>query len=439
MCFLISMNVCGVANAQVESFVVEDLGAGTPINSLVRYADNLLAVGYYEDNTYSYFLLINISNASITHKVVISTINFYVRDFRVLDDTVYACGTRLDSSRWRGFVMKFHKDLVISGSNGKLNGAKFVDIDSTTELSRMVVYHNNVVGHNEVVAIGYLAVPMGNYYSRHGRIVDCKSAGSAICKVRNCYSTGNQIEYIDDLALTDNYIGFIGNVGGNSTILKKTLRNSSDILSESMLDTVAWYSHSDNEPASMIHATETRGDSIAAAIYAVTSSGTLVTRIRQYDLNGLAMIEAREINMVNKNEPCELAYNHQYSTYLMLERLPYMDSSTHHENQVVTQRPVGTSSVETYCVLKRRMSSIASSPNGHHFMLAGGGTFALKKTWAMSGNSCFEMAKIPYTQLVLDRKMERPFVVTPIGNMVNWIEVGLSPRSLDVEQQCVNN
>lgn len=426
------MLFCNTIIAQPESFVVKDAAANFPENTKVRYVNDTLAVGYFDDNSRGCFMLINLNNASITHKVQTNYLRMYVKDFRVLGDTVYACGRYRFLLNQKGFIMKFNINLIRTGSNSN-EYAKCVFIDSTTVLSRMVVYHNNLLGLNEVVAIGE-----GPANSSRTRIVDCRSGSSALYKVRRGYASGSFNEYINDIVLTDNYIGFIGGFGGNTTMLRRARRNSSDILTGT-IDTICYYEHPDTEPGSLVHATETRGDSIVAACYAATSSGAFVTRIRHYELAGLGMLDSREIYTIDKTEPCELAYNRQYSTYLMLEHLPYMSSPTHFETQVVTERMAGTNSVETYFIPDLAMSSIASSPNGNHFMLAAGSYFALKKVWATPSGSCFDSASI-------SREYTFPFRLTLLdapgfsfGNIVEWFNVQLNLVSLESAQQCLND
>lgn len=426
------MAFCNTVVAQPESFVIKDASANYSFNTKVRYVNDTLAVGYFEDHSKGYFMLINLNSATITHKVGINLYRMFVRDFRVLGDTVYACGTRWSLFNEKGFIMKFNIDLIRTGSSSK-EYAKYVSIDSTYELSRMVVYHNNMLGLNEVVAIGD-----GPANGSRARIVDCKSASSANYKVRRGYSSGSFNEYLDDVVLTNNYVGFIGSFGNNTTMLRRARRNSIDILT-GIIDTIRYYEHPDTEPGSKIHATESRGDSIVAACYADTSSGEYVTRVRHYELPGLGMLDSKEIYTIDKTEPWELAYNRQYKTYLMLEHLPYMSSPTHFETQVVTERVAGTNSVETYFIPDLAMSSIASSPNGNHFMLAAGSYFALKKVWATPSVSCFDSASISREPIFPFRYMllyDYPYYR---GYDAEWVNVGLNTIIPISEQQCLNN
>jgi hypothetical protein len=426
------MAFCNTVVAQPESFVIKDASANYSFNTKVRYVNDTLAVGYFEDHSKGYFMFINLNSATITHKVGINLYRMFVRDFRVLGDTVYACGTRWSLFNEKGFIMKFNIDLIRTGSSSK-EYAKYVSIDSTYELSRMVVFHNNMLGLNEVVAIGD-----GPANGSRARIVDCKSASSANYKVRHGYEEGSFNEIIHDVVLTDNYIGFIGSLGERITMLRRARRNSIDILT-GIIDTIRYYEHSDTEPGSKIHATESRGDSIVAACYAVTSSGAYVTRIRLYELASLAMLDSKEIYTLGKTEPWELAYNRQHSTYLMLEYLPYMGSSTHYETQVVTERVAGTNSVETYYIPGLDMTSIASSPNGDHFMLATGNYFALKKVWTTPSGSCFDSAAISRAYTFPFRYRESPATARTSDYSVEWSNVQLNPVSLESAQQCLND
>ncbi|MBO4752569.1 MAG: hypothetical protein J5526_07480 [Bacteroidales bacterium] len=426
------MAFCNTVVAQPESFVIKDASANYSFNTKVRYVNDTLAVGYFEDHSKGYFMLINLNSATITHKVGINLYRMFVRDFRVLGDTVYACGTRWSLFNEKGFILKFNIDLIRTGSSSK-EYAKYVSIDSTYELSRMVVFHNNMLGLNEIVAIGD-----GPANDSRARIVDCKSASSANYKVRHGYEEGSFNEYLDDVVLTNNYVGFIGSFGNNTTMLRRARRNSIDMLT-GLIDTVCYYEHPDTEPGSKIHATESRGDSIVAACYAVTSSGAYVTRIRLYELASLAMLDSKEIYTLGKTEPWELAYNRQHSTYLMLEYLPYMGSSTHYETQVVTERMAGTNSVETYYIPGLDMTSIASSPNGAHFMLATGNYFALKKVWTTPSSSCFDSASISRAYTFPFRYMRLRATARHSDYSVEWSNVQFDSVSVESTQQCLND
>lgn len=252
---VVSMLFCNTMMAQPESFVVKDAAANFPENTKVRYVNDTLAVGYFDDNSKGCFMLINLNNASITHKVEIQNTNMYVRDFRVLGDTVYACGRYRFLLNQKGFIMKFNINLIRTGSNSN-EYAKYVYIDSITVLNRMVVYYNSILGLNEVIAIGE-----GRANSSHSRarIVDCKSGSSAIYKVRRGYASGSFNEYLHDIVLTDNYIGFIGGLGGNTTMLRRARRNATDMLTGT-IDTIRYYEHPDTEPGTLIYATEEMGD-----------------------------------------------------------------------------------------------------------------------------------------------------------------------------------
>ena len=117
-----SMLFCNTIIAQPESFVVKDAAANFPENTKVRYVNDTLAVGYFDDNSRGCFMLINLNNASITHKVQTNYLRMYVKDFRVLGDTVYACGRYRFLLNQKGFIMKFNINLP---SDFYLNGDLF--------------------------------------------------------------------------------------------------------------------------------------------------------------------------------------------------------------------------------------------------------------------------------------------------------------------------
>lgn len=388
---------CPGAVAQPESFVLQD-NVGSPINTKVRYANETKAVGYFEEDRYGYFMLIDLNTATITHKVRINSEFFYVSDFRVLGDTVYACGRRLVPPEWNGFIMKFHKDSIQGPGS-----FQFVDIDSTTELTRMVVYPNTATSNVEIVAIGYKDVHMGSYVSKQGWIVDCQSVASLVCWLMKRYSNGSTFETFDDIVLTDNYVCTVGCYDGSATAFRKSSRNSFDVMS-GIMGTLNYFVHPDIDPASRLHATGGNLDSVTVAAYAVNSVGSFTTRIRQYNLSNMTMAYGYEIPSPEKSEPEELAYSRLYTTYLMLDYLPYIGSGSNCESQAVTRCPSGVNAFETYYVPGTGMTSIAASPIGRTFMLAGYGIFAMKQLGTMHSSSCLQKVKISKKDLHRDIK-----------------------------------
>lgn len=62
---LFSMLYCNNVVAQLESFVIRDDSASLPMNAIVRYVNDNTAIGYYEDNSYGYFLKLDLTNGTI--------------------------------------------------------------------------------------------------------------------------------------------------------------------------------------------------------------------------------------------------------------------------------------------------------------------------------------------------------------------------------------
>lgn len=385
--FLISFVFCNIANAQMESFVIKDTSLNLIRDSKIRYVNDTVALGYYQVSKQGYFTLIDLKNAEITRKVLINTDNFLVNDFRIQEDTVYACGTRLLDSTWRGTIMKIPMERILD-TNSK-SAPEYIEVNNTTSLTRMVVYKNDLVGCYEIVAIGYKEVVVSPYSFKYGRIVDCKSLSNAEYKVRVRYVNGIQEEWYDDVVLTNNYVGIIGSVGNYTISLRRTPRFSSNLMS-GLIDTIYYYSFNHIEPGSPQHATEMGTDSIATACYVVNASGQFRTHLRQFNLQTMSMLNGHVIATNTKSEPLELAYNRTRKTYLLLEQLSLGGSSSQYEYQILTQLPSGTLGTKTYYVPSHGFESIASSTNNAEFILAGGSVFAQKTIPVLDPqSSCF--------------------------------------------------
>ena len=393
---LVLVFFCTSASSQCESLVVEDASATGSMYSIVRYLNNTTTVGYFQDYNNGYFVTIDIATGTISAKSKIQQSGLFVSDFRILNDTVYACGKYQE----HGILMKFHVSHI-----GSSNPFKYVLIDSTTELTRMVVYNNTATGNVEIIAIGYLEESIPPYLYHYYRVVDCKSLNNANYRVHTCYSSGIHNERFFDIVLTENYVGLVGSIGESTISLRKASRNSTNIFT-GVFDTIYVYTFQDVEPGSRLHATELKGDSIAVASYSAVSSNQFETRIRQYNLQTMSMLFGYAIPTSTKSEPSELSYNKRFSTFLMLEQLEVNGNPSLFEYQVVTQRPHSLGGLESYYVSGFFAQSIASSPNNRTFTLAGGNKFAEKYVWNINYQSCFTKTRISYRDL------------TPIGHTI---------------------
>ncbi len=430
----ISSIFCNTANAQMESFVIKDTSLNLITNSKIRYVNDTVAVGYYQVSKRGYFTLIDLKNAEITHKVVIDTDYFLVNDFRVQDDTVYACGTRLLESTWRGTIMKFPVENLTTAPNKTPN--QYIEVDNTTSLTRMVEYKNDLEGCFEIVAIGYKEVVATPYSFKYGRMVDCKSLDSAKYQVRVRYDNGTQTEWYDDIVLTNNYVGIIGSVGNYTISLRRTPRFSSNIMT-GMIDTIYYYSFNHIEPGSPQHATEMGTDSIATACYVVNASGKFRTHLRQFNLQTMSMLNGHIIATNTKSEPLELAYNRTRRTYLLLEQLP-LGSSSQYEYQILTQLPGGIFGTKTFYVPSQGFESIASSRNNAEFILVGGSVFAQKTMPIIDPqNSCFNTSSLLIKNLAPTIYSTIYDYTTSSTHVEGWHQLPLNPQPMQVYKKCL--
>ncbi len=89
---LVLVFFCKSASSQCESLVVEDASTTGSMYSIVRYLNNTTTVGYFQDYNNGYFVTIDIATGTISAKSIIQQSGLFVSDFRILNDTVYACG-----------------------------------------------------------------------------------------------------------------------------------------------------------------------------------------------------------------------------------------------------------------------------------------------------------------------------------------------------------
>ena len=128
-----------------------------------------------------------------------------VSDFKVFDDTVYFCGKRLTNQGiYTGVIGRFDIASFISGGNASYD---LIDINNTTNLTSLIAYRKPSSHVIYVVAIGLQENTIGNVLGRYVFMWYDSYTGVTNYQVQYAIPpTLTSIEYLQDIALTDNRV-----------------------------------------------------------------------------------------------------------------------------------------------------------------------------------------------------------------------------------------
>ena len=153
-----------------------------------------------------------------------------VSDFKVFDDTVYFCGKRLtNQGNYIGVIGRFDIASFISGGNAYYD---LTDINATSNLTSLIAYRKPASHVIYVVAIGLQDNIIGNILGRYVFMYYDSHTGITNYEVRRPSTpTVTSIEYLQDIALTDNHVVTASRLYPDNTLIVRTF-DISDPLNE---------------------------------------------------------------------------------------------------------------------------------------------------------------------------------------------------------------
>ena len=144
-----------------------------------------------------------------------------VSDFKVFDDTVYFCGKRLtNQGNYIGVIGRFDIASFISGGNAYYD---LTDINATSNLTSLIAYRKPASHVIYVVAIGLQNNIIGNILGRYVFMYYDSYTGVTNYRVRRPSTpTVTSIEYLQDIALTDNRVVTASRLYPDNTFIVRT-------------------------------------------------------------------------------------------------------------------------------------------------------------------------------------------------------------------------
>ena len=193
-----------------QSYIFNEHGVtGNYFNGIIRSQ----FITYYETLNSGYFAYIPTLNGTFSSVKIPD--RWRVKDFRVVNDTAYFCGTDLSNNT--ALLGHFCINNLLSGS-GTIDFYRETGISSWMRiLNRMALYYNKNTNKLSVMAIGQTTNPDPEM-SGADRVVYIPDYNSS----QACLFENTPNEYFWDVASTDNYFALLGTtrIGGNTMTMR---------------------------------------------------------------------------------------------------------------------------------------------------------------------------------------------------------------------------
>ena len=243
-----------------------------------------------------------------------------VSDFKVFDDTVYFCGKRLtNQGNYIGVIGRFDIASFISGGNADYD---LTDINATSNLTSLIVYRKPASHVIYVVAIGLQDNILGNVLGRYVFMYYDSHTGVTNYRVRYPSTpTVTSIEYLQDIALTDNHVVTASRLYPDNTFIVRTFEIS-DPLNEQVSNNftcpnLSFYTTSDPYEYP-VQITALNGDTIALSVGATDGPNdfTMVSKLHPLSQNILST--QRIYHFDKESKVLEMDYSSETNKLLLL-------------------------------------------------------------------------------------------------------------------------
>ena len=212
-----------------------------------------------------------------------------VSDFKVFDDTVYFCGKRLTNQGiYTGVIGRFDIASFISGGNASYD---LIDINNTSNLTSLIAYRKPASHVIYVVAIGLQDNIIGNILGRYVFMYYDSYTGVTNYRVRRPSTpTVTSIEYLQDIALTDNRVVTASRLYPDNAFIVRTFDiadpSNEQASNNFTCPNLSFYTTSDPYEYP-VHITALNGDTIALSVGATDGPHdfTMVSKLHPLSQN----------------------------------------------------------------------------------------------------------------------------------------------------------
>ena len=243
-----------------------------------------------------------------------------VSDFKVFDDTVYFCGKRLTNQGiYTGVIGRFDIASFISGGNASYD---LIDINNTTNLTSLIAYRKPSSYGIFVVAVGLQDNILGNVLGRYVFMWYDSHTGVTNYQVQYAIPPNlTSIEYLQDIALTDNRVVTASRLYPDNTFIVRTF-DMADPLNEQASNNfscpnLSFYATSDPYEYP-VHITALNGDTIALSVGATDGPNdfTMVSKLHPLSQNILSTQQIYHFDKESK--VLEMDYSSETNKLLLL-------------------------------------------------------------------------------------------------------------------------
>lgn len=287
--------------------VHETLREGTATNDAAIIRQWLYQpIRYYSRSGHHYITIPSNAYNSVD-KILLNT-NIVVKDMRVLDNTLYFCGSHNNS----GFVGTINLPLNPAFTMVGIFDTYF-EREDISILTKMVVFKDQQ--DVKVVALGNSDTATHN----DKIILECtfRNNNPTFTQIIKPYSNTSP-EYLSDVILTDNYVAFVGTIAGNDGFVIHTCPRSSDIYSG--YGQCYFYPYSESVAISGYIGTSLESDKVAvAACTGNRATDNMEIQIHTIDLASMSMLSSQSIPFgQNKADLIDMVYLPEIESIILL-------------------------------------------------------------------------------------------------------------------------
>ncbi len=356
---------CGMLSGQtvVRTALVEDTATGYACGILRSWGSTKALAFHVRDGVQLFSIIDSASRTVYSAKVP----DFYaIRDFRVVGDTAYCCGSSHDSA----MIAYFDINKIRAQSSVDFN---VIILDKLRMVTRLAAYRIRGSSKVGIAAIGEEVRYQAPYYlSKSYMIWGNNYSGSTFTiqkRVCDCdWDITWPSEKLNDVVVTDRYVVYVGTyTNTNILCIRKGDMNNVFSPSPSMIDTVHRFSYLVETLESLPIAEPLERDALAVAVACEDNPGEHSEQIHLFDLSNMTMYNAQRIKLSGEGKVSvnELVYMRDQRKLLTA-----VESSDGH--QIIYTNPTASGVYFAKCLAPSTGDIICSMDrhNGNYYILS---------------------------------------------------------------------
>ena len=286
---------CGMLSGQtvVRTALVEDTATGYACGILRSWGSTKALAFHVRDGLQLFSIIDSASRTVYSAKVP----DFYaIRDFRIVGDTAYCCGSSHDSA----MIAYFDINAIQMSSTISFNVAIISGLRMVTRLATYRIRGTSNVG---IAAIGEEVKYITPYYVSRCYMIwgNNYSSSTFSFEKRMCdcdWNITSLSEKLNDVVVTDQYVVYVGIYTNTNTLcIRKGDKNNVFSPSPSLIDTVHRFTYLFNTFESLPIAEPLERDTLAIAVACEDMPDEHSEQIHLFDLSNMTMYNAQRIKL----------------------------------------------------------------------------------------------------------------------------------------------